>query len=159
MGPVLFLLLAACAPDAPTQPSDCASPFLFGARKTDCLTEVAIEQFRGDPTAAETWMEANLSDPLQRDFVHLQVTMRVDPSGRWCRSIQDDVLRARCEERAKRPHLNRGLPPPPSPGGPPPGGAAPTPGGAPSAPSTGGTPSNAPPSTAPSPGAPPPSSP
>lgn len=117
---MLFVLFFACAPEHPTDPAECDGIFVLGKARDDCRIEVAITAFEKDPTAAEAWVQQEITDPLQRDFVHLQVTMRVDPSGRYCSLIQDEVLKARCDERAHRPHLNRALPPGPA-GGPPPG--------------------------------------
>lgn len=122
----MFLLLA-CAPSAPTSPEECTRPWVLGAARVDCQTEVAVGMFPDRAAEGVAYVEATFTDPLHADFVWLQVTLRADPSGKYCSRIQDPVLEGRCEERARRPHLNRGLPAGPG-GGP---GGAPGPGSGP----------------------------
>jgi hypothetical protein len=110
--------LVACAPEKPTELADCQRPWLGSGRRQDCVGRLAVEVARRDPEAAGALVEAEIHDPLARDFVYLQLTQQVDSkSDRYCKRIRDDVFSRQCRERIQRPHLDRpagapaGLPP------------------------------------------------
>lgn len=115
---VLVPFALACAPQEPTELADCTAPWVLGGQRQDCVGKVAIVLARQDPDAAEALVEAEIEDPLARDFVYLQLTQLVDSrSGRYCARIKDEVFARQCRERVQRPHLDR---PPGAPGGLPP---------------------------------------
>lgn len=117
MFPVLLAL--ACAPTDPSAASDCR--FAMGAAKNTCIQTVAIKLFHSDVEAGVAFLEAEVPDPLQRDFILLQVVQDIptaDP--RLCKKIGSAALRKSCDTAAQRPHLQsprgggpRGAPPPP----------------------------------------------
>jgi len=142
--PPLALMFAACVPDAPTQPGDCR--FAFGSDHKDCMLVVAVAQLQADGKAGMAFVEAEVPDSVQRDFIYLQwVKVSTDPaSDSACKKVVDAEIRRQCEELARRPHLKRpddagagggpgaGGPGPRPGGGPGPGsGAGPAPGGGP----------------------------
>lgn len=134
---LLLPLLGACAPDDPKTAADCAM-VLDPGPKQDCLVKVALALFKANPKAGESFLDAELSDPLQRDMVYMRVGADVYPNEpAWCAKIKDLSLKESCKARQLRPHLQLhegdGKPPP---GAPPPRGApgAPPPAPAPNAP-------------------------
>ena len=113
------------APEKPTSAGDCAWVLAPGPKK-DCMAEVAIAMFRTDPKGAQAFVEAQIPETLQRDFIYDQVTWTVDGSSmRWCDLIKDSFYRDHCKVRVGRPHLNGppagGRPGAPGSGSPPPG--------------------------------------
>lgn len=98
---VLFL-----PPSEPKHLDDCAM-VLGQANKVNCITAVAIEQFRTDPSAGIALTEAHLPEQLNRDFVYLQVTTTIDAKSTvYCQRIVDTTFQKACFERVKRPHLD-----------------------------------------------------
>ncbi len=125
--PLLLAILGACTPDDPKTAADCAMVLDPGPR-ADCLVKVAIATFTADPKLGEAFLEAEIRDPLQRDLVYMHVGGDVyynDPA--YCLKIKDTSLKAMCDTRRNRPHLQKtegqGRVPPP--GAPPPPGSPP----------------------------------
>lgn len=116
------LLSLACAPAAPTTASDCRF-VLDSAKKSECMSRVATTLFASDPQAGLAFIESEIAEPIQRDFILLQVVQDIptaDP--RLCKKIESASLRASCDTAAQRPHLKspegggpRGAPPAPLP--------------------------------------------
>lgn len=129
--PLLILLpiLGACAPEDPKTAADCAM-VLDPGPKQDCLVKVAMAMFKADPKSGEAFLDAELSDPLQRDMAYMRVGADVYPNeAAWCAKIKDDTFKETCKARQLRPHLQehegQGRVPPP--GAQPPPGAPPAP--------------------------------
>jgi len=124
----VFTLLLGCAPER--ELGDCLA-LERGLERDECLALRLPDGFRQDPDGSARLVEAEIADPLVRDFVYLRVAQEIDPvSGRWCGAIAAAAVAERCLELARRPHLHRRLgvvPPPPAPGP----GAVPPPGGLP----------------------------
>lgn len=104
----LLIALLACAEPPPASWTDCAAR--SGTARDDCHTQTLPRAFCEDPEAAARLVESEVSDPVVRDFIYLEVTNKVAPqSPVWCERIGDAALKERCLTVVRRPHLHREL--------------------------------------------------
>jgi hypothetical protein len=103
----LLPLLLACLPDEPRTVADCSGP-ATRAQQDECLAKVVVALWPTDHEGATRVADQQITDPLVRDFAWLQVVMQADPqNASVCARIEDATLKARCDTRVQRPHLNR----------------------------------------------------
>ena len=104
---LLSLIMACSTPSQPESLEGCPAVKDVAARD-ECYAAFLPELFLSDPPAAAEQVERNISDPLVRDFVYLQVTRDIEPAGgRWCERISAGPVAERCRVLARRPHLQR----------------------------------------------------
>lgn len=103
------LMLWGCTQEAPQRFEDCRQ-LSAGKDRDTCFVTHAVELFKRDQDLGTSTVVHEVTDPLVRDFIWLQVTRDVDPtSDQWCQRIESEAIAARCRVLVRRPHLHRAI--------------------------------------------------